>query len=128
VRHLALNAAGLAIESHLLTREQTLRLTPVANAAHVLADLLALARQGLCEPLPLLPKSALAYAAANEPDKGMKAAWTEWNGNSFQGTAGERDDPDVQVAFRGREPLQEPAFQALAERVFGPLLAAWVKA
>ena len=130
VRHLALNAAGLAVESHLLTREQTVRLAPVENAAHVLADLLALARQGLCEPLPLLPKSALAYAAANDPDKGMKAARVEWEvkRSRDRDIPGEKDDPDVQLAFRGRQPLQEPAFVELAERVFGPLLAAWVDA
>jgi hypothetical protein len=29
----------------------------------------------------------------------------------------------MQVAFRGREPLAEPAFTDLARRVFGPLLA-----
>jgi exodeoxyribonuclease V gamma subunit len=126
VRHLAVNAAGPAVESYLLTREQTLRLRPVQNAAATLADLLALARQGLCEPLPLLPKSAYAYAAANEPDKGMKAAWGEWEGKSSRDRdiPGEKDDPDVQLAFRGRQPLQEPAFVELAERVFGPLLAA----
>ena len=124
VRHLALNAAGEAVESHLLTREQTVRFTPVRNAAATLADLLALARQGLCAPLPLLPKSSLAYASADDPDKGIKAAWAAWNGNGFQGTAGEKDDPDVHLAFRGREPLAEPAFATLAARVFGPLLTA----
>jgi exodeoxyribonuclease V gamma subunit len=125
VRHLALNAVGGGGESHLLTREGTVRFAPVPDAAVKLADLLALARQGLREPLPLLPKSGLAYAAADDPDRGIKAAWAEWNGNSFQGTDGERDDPDVQLAFRGREPLDEPAFATLAVRVFGPLLAAW---
>jgi exodeoxyribonuclease V gamma subunit len=125
VRHLALNAAGEAVASHLLTREQTVRLAPVRNAAQTLADLLALARQGLCEPLPLLPKSALAYAEADDPDKGMKAAWRTWSGDEFNDIPGEQDDPDVQLAFRGRQPLAEPAFATLATRVFGPLLAVW---
>lgn len=128
VRHLALNAAGEPVESHLLTREQTVRLAPVANAAATLADLLTLARQGLREPLPLPPKSAWAFAAADDPGKGMLAALREWNGDDHNHIPGERDDADVQLAFRGREPLAEPAFAALAMRVFGPLLAAWVDA
>jgi exonuclease V gamma subunit len=54
----------------------------------------------------------------------MKAALRKWSGDDFNHIPGEQDDPDVQLAFRGREPLAEPAFATLAERVFGPLLAA----
>jgi exodeoxyribonuclease V gamma subunit len=128
VRHLALNASGGPTDSYLLTREETVRLAPPADANARLADLLALAREGLCEPLPLLPESALAYVRAKTPEAGLKAAWREWEGNSFQNTPGERDDADVQAAFRGRDPLAEPAFVELAERVLRPLLAVLDKA
>jgi exodeoxyribonuclease V gamma subunit len=123
VRHLALNASGGPADSHLLTREQTVRLAPPPDALARLADLLALARQGLCEPLPLLPESALAYLHAKTPEAGLNAARRAWEGNAFQSSPGEREEADMQVAFRGREPLAEPAFTDLARRVFGPLLA-----
>lgn len=123
VGHLALNACGGPADSYLLTHEQTVRLAPPPDAPARLADLLALARQGLCEPLPLLPDSALACMRAQTPQAGLNAARRAWEGNAYQSSPGERDHADVQVAFRGREPLAEPAFVELARRVFGPLLA-----
>ncbi len=125
VRHLVLNATGEPAESHLLTREQTIRFAPPPDARAALADLLALARAGLREPLPLLPESALAYMQAKTDQARSNAARNAWTGSAFSDIPGERDDPDVQLAFRGREPLDEPAFATLAARVFGPLLAAW---
>ncbi|GAB4354145.1 MAG: exodeoxyribonuclease V subunit gamma [Immundisolibacter sp.] len=125
VQHLALNASGGPTDSYLLTREQTVRLAPPPDALAPLADLLALARQGLCEPLPLLPESALAYMRAKTPQAGRNAAQRTWDGDPYRGGSGEREQADMKVAFRGREPLAEPAFVDLARRVFGPLLAAW---
>lgn len=123
VRHLALNASGGPTDSYLLTRGQTVRLAPPPDALAQLADLLALARQGLCEPLPLLPESALAYVSAKTPEAGLNAARRAWEGNAYQHSPGEREEADMQVAFRGRAPLAEPAFVDLARRVFEPLLA-----
>jgi exodeoxyribonuclease V gamma subunit len=128
VRHLVLNATGEPADSHLLTREQTIRFAPPPDARAALADLLALARAGLREPLPLLPESALAYMQAKTDQARSNAARNAWTGSAFSDIPGERDDPDVQLAFRGREPLDEPAFATLAARVFGPLLAAWADA
>jgi exodeoxyribonuclease V gamma subunit len=124
VRHLAVNAVTGPTDSHYLTRDATLVFKPPADASALLADLLALARQGRSEALPLLPECALVYAKAGDHESGLKKARQAWEGDDFSQRAGEADDPDVEVAFRGREPLTEPVFVELAQRVFGPLLAA----
>jgi len=126
LRHLALNAStGEAICSRFVAPDETVVLQPPPNAAALLEDLIVLARQGLNEPLPLLPECSFAYASARgEPEKRMAKARQVWTGNRHQNMPGAGDDAHVQLAFRGRDPLAEPAFVQLAERVFGPLLAA----
>jgi len=124
VRHLALNAVGGPTVSHYLLRDETVRLLPQADAPVLLADILALARQGRAEALPLLPECALAYASAPDHERGLAAARKAWEGNERAERPGEGSDPDAQVAFRGRDPLAEPAFPELAQRLCGPLLAA----
>ena len=94
----------------------------------MLADILALAGQGRSEALPLLPGCALAYASAGDHERGLAAARKVWAGNDYTGLQGEADDPDVGLALRGRDPLAEPAFAELAQRLCGPLLAAMERA
>ncbi len=131
VRHLALNRlAPTGIEPRsLLVYERknprtggaelaTVELQPVPDAQERLCDLAGLFYRGRREPLPLFPETSQAFA-----DQGWdRTAWAAWEGG-FKGPPGERDDWAVRTAWRGREPL-DAAFEALALRVCGPLLAA----
>jgi len=137
VRHLALHLAlpGEEIESWVVgkpdaARKDTdaYRLAPVADAAERLAELLALYERARCERLPLLPESARAYVearaaaeAADDPHaKGIDAARTAYAPPSDR-VRGEGDDAYVNRLHGHADPLDEPAFVALAMRVWAPL-------
>ncbi len=128
MRHLAINAACAATPTRYVLRDETVLLQPPADAHALLADILTLASQGRGEALPLLPECAFAYVNAKNHDSGLAAARSAWAGNDYRDVPGEGDDADVQVAFRGRDPLSEPAFVELAQRLCGPLLAAMERA
>ncbi len=123
VRHLALNAAapdGVPPTSlHLADQDSEVRLRPVPNAEARLRDLIRLYQEGLTRPLPLFAETSFQVARGGS-DSAIRNAW---RGNPFGGAPGEQDDPWVRIAFRGTDPLG-PDFQALAIRVYGPLLAA----
>ncbi len=94
-------------------------------AARALADLVALRREGLCEPLPLITKTSCLYAEARrrgcEDDDARARAADEWAGK-FP----ERDDAAYRqvwgsLAFDG---LPADRFRALAGRLWIPLLDA----
>jgi exodeoxyribonuclease V gamma subunit len=127
LRHLALNAvaaAPVARASRFLAEDRSLQLAPVADAAGRLVRLLDLYREGLAAPLPFYPGAALAYARALARGKSLEEARAcarrAWGGS--REVPGERDDPYVAVAQRGREPL-DARFEALALEVLGPMLA-----
>jgi len=128
VRHLALNAAGAPSSTRYLLRDETVLLQAPADARALLADIVALAGQGRGEALPLLPECALAYASADGHERGLAAARSAWDDNQRSKQPGEGSDPEVKVAFRGRDPLAEPAFAELAQRLCGPLLSAMERA
>ncbi|GEL17557.1 exodeoxyribonuclease V subunit gamma [Pseudonocardia asaccharolytica] len=113
-------------------------LGPVApgTARAVLADLVALHRQGLCEPLPMATAACAAYARTRAgggspaaAEAGAEQAWA-------QGYGAERDDvahqriwgPDapaaVLFATRADGPGEPTRFGRLAMRMWTPLLAA----
>ena len=119
--HLLLNIArpaGVPCRSALVARDGTLLLAPVPRAAELLADLLALYREGGRAMLPFYPETAWAWSA----QKNWRKAW---EGDGFSDIPGERDDPYVRLALRDRtdDPLG-PEFQALAARICDPLRAA----
>ncbi|MCK9283806.1 MAG: exodeoxyribonuclease V subunit gamma [Rhodocyclaceae bacterium] len=119
VRHLALQVADVPERprsSRFLTLKGEATLGPLeqAVAAEALADLLALWQQGRCELLPFFPDTALAYA---EEKGAWRSVWRNERGRS------EADDPWFDLAFAAVDPLDE-AFEQLALRVYGPLLAA----
>jgi len=128
VRHLALNAADAPTPTRYVLREETVLLQPPADARALLADIVTLAGPGRGEALPLLPECALAYASAKDHDSGLAAARKAWDDNERSNQPGEGSEPDVEVAFRGRDPLAEPAFAELAQRLCGPLLSAMERA
>lgn len=127
--HLAANAAaGTAVTSAHVGRDGTWTLEPVAgeSARDQLAVLLGHYWRGLQAPLAFFPESSFAYAEKQFLDKGdyaaERAAAYKWEGNTFQGIPGERDDPSIAVAFRGEEPLDDDDFARLAMAVFEPML------
>ena len=119
--HLALQAgapAGMARTSALVARDGVLTLPPVDDAASLLADLLALWREGRFTALPFYPETAWAWLAHGK--------WrSEWEGDSYHGKHGESEDAYVRLALRDHpdDPLGE-RFQALARRILGPLAKA----
>lgn len=135
LRHLLLNlsaTAGIGRESRLLSPAGDWRLGPLDDAAALLEPWLAAYRQALCEPLPLLTRAshdfaqALAAPGARSQKPPVEAARAKarvaWEGSEF-GLAGECCDPWYALAFRNRDPL-DARFEALAERLLGPALAA----
>lgn len=118
VDHLLLNVAepkSVPATSMLITRDETLQLDPVPKAQALLDDLLAWYRAGLERALPFYPETAWAWLE----NKGLKSAW---EGDSYHGRRGERDDVYVRLFLRDRadDPLGEE-FQKLAVAIFGPL-------
>lgn len=110
---------------------------PAQQARQVLADLVALHREGLREPLPLPPRTALTYArirtAGGSASDALAEAIREWCGGKFP----ERDSNRAfTLAFgdrAGAEVLTRPApgrgaeptlFGSLAMRLWTPVLAA----
>lgn len=75
---------------------------------------------GLHLPLPFMPRSAFAYAEADESDRAMMAAQREWSGSFNRWPEGQ--NPYYQLAFRGRDPLG-PDFVEVTESILRPLLA-----
>lgn len=135
LRHLLLNLSatdGIGRESRLLSPAGDWRLGPLDDAAELLEPWLAAYRQALCEPLPLLTRAshdfaqALASPGARSQKPPVEAARAKarvaWEGSEF-GLAGECCDPWYALAFRDRDPL-DARFEALAERLLGPALAA----
>jgi exodeoxyribonuclease V gamma subunit len=116
--HLLLNVAapvGVPLHSILIARDTHLRLAPESRAREVLADLLAIYREGLVQALPFYPETAWAWLE-------QKNWRREWEGDRFNDKPGERDDGYIRLALRDnpKDPLGA-GFQQLATRVFAPL-------
>ena len=118
LQHLALCAAppdGVAPRTRWLSSDGEFGFEPCSDAAQHLRDLLALYRQGLCEPLHFYPRAAWALQ-----HRGASAARAAWQSARVRG---EGDDPAYRLALRGvGQPLDE-RFEALSHAVYGPLQA-----
>ncbi|MBI5013919.1 MAG: exodeoxyribonuclease V subunit gamma [Deltaproteobacteria bacterium] len=128
VHHLALNLVaeeGLPRSSLLVGKGEVVGLPPLEAAAERLRDLLDLYWEGLGRLLPFFPRASWAYAQRLGKDgdrwAARKAARSEWEGDFRKDP--EAGDPHFARAF-GREDPLGAEFEALAGRVFGPLLEA----
>lgn len=122
--HLTLCAApapGVACETLGVSRDGSFRLHAVApdSARRLLADLLALYRQGLRAPLHFFPKSAWAYIFN---DENVGKARAKWSGGQ-RAEYGEAQNPAYRLVLRGLGDPLDAAFFDIARRVFGPLRA-----
>lgn len=113
-----------------------LRFKPVeaATARALLQTLLKLYWGGLAKPLPFFPQASLEFAQAERPDadnadanadparrecRALEKAQIAWEGSDYR--RGESLDPDFQICFRGRDPI-DAEFIAVARAVGAPLL------
>jgi exodeoxyribonuclease V gamma subunit len=118
--HLLLNisgADGYPLQSMMMASDTILELPPLENAAGILSDLLTLYCEGMTRPLRFFPETSWAFLNAGQP-KAERA----WQGDQHMGLPGERDNQAVKFCFGGEEPWGEE-FNALAERIYGPLVA-----
>jgi exodeoxyribonuclease V gamma subunit len=95
-------------------------------ARSVLGRYLTWYREGVLRPLPLLPRASYAYALKRELGGGdpVKAARGAWNGSSFVGVPGDKDDPYVRLVMRGvaGDPIEREDFATLAGASYGEVL------
>jgi len=122
LRHLALNALappGVEAASRWLDPERLYRFAPRADAQALLAQWLAAYWQGLSQPLPLFPKSSLAYARALAKGKpaedGRKVAEGGW-------TKGYNRPPEGANAYYRLAFPQGVSFEGEFERLSQALL------
>ncbi len=109
-------------------QKQVFAVVDASLARQALTELVALYLQSYVQPLPLFPRSQLAYVRAEQRiarnAKGvlpMVAAENAWNGEHSRG---ERADPYAALLARGQEPLVDEEFIRHARLLFSPLLAA----
>jgi len=118
LQHLALCAAapaGVALRTRWLSSDGEFGFLPCTDAAARLAELLALYRRGLSEPLHFYPRAAWELLT-----QGLGTARRSWRAGEHNRFA-EEADPAYRLALRGvAEPL-DAEFETLAAAVFGPL-------
>jgi exodeoxyribonuclease V gamma subunit len=89
------------------------------EAKALLAELVALYRRGLRQPLEFYPKSA--WALVRNGDSKARQAW--FGSPEF---GGERDQPAYQLALRGIDDPLGGEFESLANTVFGHIPDDWL--
>jgi exonuclease V gamma subunit len=116
-------APKLAQTTRWVTRDRVWQLAPLGDDVDPECCLKAWMRarlQGLRTPLPFMP--ATSWAAAQDPTQRHIA----WRGvtTSERRMPGDASDPHVALAWRGRhELIDDPAFTALAQQLFGRALS-----
>ncbi|VAW88727.1 Exodeoxyribonuclease V gamma chain [hydrothermal vent metagenome] len=123
--HLVLNLfdrTDIKAETYLVSRDQSLRFTPVNNAEKLLINLLDLYWQGLQSPLKFFPAASQTYYSqliskrAKIPP--LDAAADKWQGSDRYW--GEGQDRYNRLAFRNTEVFDDE-FIEIATQIFEPL-------
>ncbi|MCU0767434.1 MAG: exodeoxyribonuclease V subunit gamma [Gammaproteobacteria bacterium] len=128
VSHLALLATAppdTGPQTRLVTGDETWVLGPVADPLGELAALVRIRDEALREPLPFFPETSWCWAKhAAEPEKARSAAWRAWQPNEYAERRAESEEAANRIAWGHRPDPFGPRFEALAEAVYRPLLAA----
>ena len=118
--HLLLNIAnadGYPRQSMMIASDMVLELPSVEDAAAILSGLLDVYCEGMTRPLPFFPETSWAFLK-----DGQQKAETSWRGDQRMGFPGECNNQAVALCFGGEGPWGNE-FSALAERIYGPLVA-----
>jgi len=99
------------------SRDGIYRLRTVVNPKSILAQLIALYRTGLSQPLHFYPRSAWALAKTEKTTEALRT-WQCTRNQPF----GESADPAYQLALRGVHNPIDPQFAELAWQIYQPLL------
>ena len=136
VRHLALHLAGETVDapptSVLVARpdrqgSNAFVFGPVVDAADRLADLLALHDEATRAPLPYVTDASHAYAsqfAGERTEEDAHRAGVEAARKAWSPSGGPGPDAYSVRLFGERGPVDDPAFGAVARRVWSPILSA----
>lgn len=126
VRHLAASATGLAAQSMHIGTDECFPAPEAPDARNLLERLLRIYTQGMRAPIPLFPRTSLAFAEARfkgrkpkERPEALVQALRQWEGGYMVNP--ERDDPYLAFLFRDAEPDWE-RFADVAEEIYGPML------
>jgi exodeoxyribonuclease V gamma subunit len=110
---------AVSLRTTAIARNGTWVFRPPEDPRAILAELLAVYRQGLAEPIHFFPKSSWKYCQEGHR---ISAARKEWRADDYRIFA-ESADPAYALAFRGQpEPLGDE-FHRLASLVYDPLIA-----
>jgi exodeoxyribonuclease V gamma subunit len=124
LRSLASAASGVQALGVVVGRDSVIEITPMDPelARTTLQRLLQLWQAGMQAPLPLPPKTALAWLAqAQQPDKAQQAARAQYEGAEH--LRGDVEEACVARVFPDLEALQSDGqFAALAQAMYQPLL------
>lgn len=115
LRSLAAAASGRAVRGLLVGRDATLHFPPLAadEARATLGGLLRVWREGMQGPLPLAPRTGLAWVSGNDAASAYEGGWQ---------LDGEAADPGLARFYPDFEALTEDGrFEALAQAVCAPL-------
>jgi exodeoxyribonuclease V gamma subunit len=102
-------------------------LDPLESQAILITLLTDYYWQGLLQPLPFFPQSALAFVKAlhrgKSTEESFDKAWLAWRGNEF--ALGGAENEYYQLNFGQLDqnaPLKDQRFPVLAQKFFEPLL------
>ncbi|RDJ00630.1 exodeoxyribonuclease V subunit gamma [Dyella solisilvae] len=112
--HLLAHAQGLTLTTRVIGIDAQVSLRPIIReeATRWLGELLAALRVGMNAPLPLARRTAFAWLQAADEGKASSQAQQAYDGNSFGGRHGERDeDPYLTRAWPTFEALLDGGFE-----------------
>ncbi len=121
VNHALANAALGAVTTRLVAPGGEVRLRPFEGAHDWLATLVDAYVAGMQRPLPVAPKTAVAWLDKPDTDKARAAARAQYEGNRFT-SGGESDDPYLARVYPTFADL-ESAGSATQALLYAPLLA-----
>lgn len=113
--HLLAQAAGEPVRTVILSPGGSVGLQPVEldEAIAHLSTLVDAWQTNLTKPLPVGPKSAMAFVEAQQKAEGtgLKAARGAYEPNAFRSTPGEQDDPHNARVYPSFESLVDAGFE-----------------